>query len=103
MMKPYQKRAGEEQPNPLAKRLRADPRISATPTADTATCSPKGHEELLEDGSSDGTPDEESAESTSDGESSTASVNEELFYTGNDPHATPHRESNLVCYGMVSE
>lgn len=102
MMKPHQKRAGEEQPNLLAKRLRADPRISTAPTADTATCIPKAQEELPEDGGSDRTPDDESVESTSNDESGTASVSEDLSYTGDDPHADTHRGSDLVCYGMVS-
>ena len=97
------KRAGEEQPEPSAKRFRTDPdpgqaTISVPTTTPTACTS----EEHGEDAVFDWALIDYSVDGTSEGEPSVVSVCEDLLYTGDDLNADNDSEGSLVCYGMVS-
>jgi hypothetical protein len=98
MMNPPQKRAGEKQPDPFAKRLRTDP----GPFATTTTTETYTHEEHEEDDFFSWALNDESVDNTGEGDPSIVSVCGDLLYTGDGLRAETHSESNLVCYGMVS-
>ena len=95
------KRAGEEQPEPSAKRLRTDSGKAAI-SVPTTTPTVYTDEEHGEDAIFDWALINDSVDDASEDEPSIVSVREDLLYTGDALNADTDSEGSLVCYGMVS-